>query len=50
MVLSTINRVDTQIYTHLGHNPEELIFIIRDVQGDNKMGRIDSKIQNHIYI
>jgi hypothetical protein len=44
MALSIKNRVDALIHTKLGHNPEESVFIIGDVQGDSKMGRIDSKI------
>jgi hypothetical protein len=43
--INTRNRVDAQIYTHHGHNPEELVFRIRYVQGDKKMEGIDSEIQ-----
>jgi hypothetical protein len=51
MALSTGNRVDAQIHTHVGHNPEELVFRIGDAQGDNKLGRIgseDSKSHSHL--
>jgi hypothetical protein len=30
MVRSTIGIMDRDIHTHVGHNPEELVFRIRD--------------------
>jgi hypothetical protein len=42
--------MDAYIYTHTEHNYEELVFGIGNAQGDNKMGRVGPKVQNHIYI
>jgi hypothetical protein len=40
MALSVRKRIDTLIHTHVGYNPEELVFIIGDMQRDNIMRRI----------
>jgi hypothetical protein len=40
MELDTKNRTDTQIYTYIGHNIEELVFGIGNAQRDNKMGGV----------
>jgi hypothetical protein len=50
MVVIIGTRVDAQIHTHVGHNLEELVLRIGDVQGDNEMGRIGLEIRNHIQI
>jgi hypothetical protein len=50
MVLNIENRVDVQIHTHFGHNPEELVFRIGDAKVDNKMGGVGLKILNHVHI
>jgi hypothetical protein len=42
--------VDTQVYTHIGHNSKELVFGVGNAQGDNKLGRIDLEVQNKVYI
>jgi hypothetical protein len=46
----TKGSVETQIYTHIGNNFEELVFGVGNAQGDCKMGRTDPEVQNHIYI
>jgi hypothetical protein len=33
--------MDTQIYTHTGHNSEELEFGIGNAQGGGTIGRVD---------
>jgi hypothetical protein len=42
--------MDAWIYTHTGHNSEELVFGIGNAQRDNKMGRVGLEVQSHIYI
>jgi hypothetical protein len=42
--------VAAPIHTHVGYNPEELVFRIGDAQGDNRMERIGPEIRNHILI
>jgi hypothetical protein len=49
-VHNTGNRVDSQIHTHIGNNPKELVFRIGDMWGDNKMGSIGPEIQNQVHI
>jgi len=44
MDFNTRDRMDAQIYTHSGHNSEELVFGIRDAQGDEMMGRVDPEV------
>jgi hypothetical protein len=36
MVLRSRDRVVTPIHTHVGYNPEELVFRIGDAKGDKK--------------
>jgi hypothetical protein len=41
----------THIFIHtLDTIPEELVFGVGNAQGDNKMGRTDPEVQNHVYI
>jgi hypothetical protein len=50
MVLKIRDKVDAPIHTHLGYNPEELVFRIGDAQRDDRMERIGPNIQNNIQI
>jgi hypothetical protein len=50
MEFSTRDRMDTHIYTHIGHNYKDLVFGIGNVQRDKKMGRVGLEVQSHIYI
>jgi len=44
MALSIKNKMDASIHTHIGYNPEELVFRIGYAQGDNIMARIGPEI------
>jgi hypothetical protein len=50
MVPGIINKMDALIHTHIGYNPEELLFRIGIAWRDNNMGRIGLEIQWHVHI
>jgi hypothetical protein len=50
MALIIRNIMDALIHTHVGYNPDELVFRIGDAQRDNNMGRIGLEIQSHVQI
>jgi hypothetical protein len=50
MDFSMRDRVDAQMYIHIGHSSKELVFGVGNAQGDDMVGRFDLEVQIHIHI